>query len=69
LALGVCVEAWKFSSSFLILQLGLTLPMATRLIDLQLHFFQPAPFKPLCSTREWSQASYGKRSINVHKIT
>ena len=39
LALGVGVEAWKFSSAFLMLQLGLTLPMAKRLIDLQFYFF------------------------------
>jgi hypothetical protein len=69
-ALGVCVKAWNFSSSFHMLQLGLTSPMAIHLIDLQFCFsFEPAQIKPKCSTRERLQASYGKRSIYVHKST
>jgi hypothetical protein len=39
LAFRVCVEAWKFSKYFLMLQLGLTTPMAKHLIDLQFYFF------------------------------
>jgi hypothetical protein len=39
LAFGVCIETWKFSSSFLMLQLGLTLPMSKHLIELQFYFF------------------------------
>jgi hypothetical protein len=69
-ALGVCVKAWNFSSSSHMLQLGLTSPMAKHLIDLQFCFsFEPAPIKPKSSTREWLQASYGKRSIYVHQRT
>jgi hypothetical protein len=69
-ALGVCVKAWNFSSSFHMLQLGLTSPIAIHLIDLQFCFsFEPAPIKPKCSTRERLQASYGKRSIYVHQST
>jgi hypothetical protein len=69
-ALGVCVKAWNFSSSFHMIQLGLTSLMAIHLIDLQFCFsFEPAPIKPKCSTRERLQASYGKRSIYVHQST
>jgi hypothetical protein len=51
-ALGVCFKAWNFSSSYHMLQHGLTSPMATHLIDLQFCFsFEPAPIKPKCSTR------------------
>jgi hypothetical protein len=39
LALGVCVEAWEFSLSFLMLQLGLTFHVDKHLIDLQFYFF------------------------------
>jgi hypothetical protein len=69
-ALRVCVKAWNFSSSFHMLQLGLTSPMTIHLIDLQFCFsFEPAQIKPKCSTRERLRASYGKRSIYVHQST